>query len=495
MFEGNLEHHGKFMFSGEKREDGKVLGGGKTVREPVTVDLWTDHLKGKVQIGIIPINQDSFCKFGAIDIDTYNLDYSEVLKKIEKHKLPLVFIRSKSGGAHLYCFCRKYVKASVMQKKLREMASMIGQGTAEIFPKQTEVLKERGDVGQWINMPYFGADATERYAVTLTNKKVELEAFIRLVDNKQIEPDELENFEPELSSYFEDGPPCLQHIDTIGLQEGFRNQGMMNIAIYHKKKYSDDWQKRVEEYNLKLAKPLPPKEILILIDSVKRKEYNYTCKKQPICDHCNAKLCRTRKFGVNEGDDFPSLSSLTKICTEPPLWFIEVEDAGRVELTTEELQSPRYFQRRCMDALSMVPPMVNNKVWLIMIAELMKDLNEVEIPMDLTPSGQLMQHLEDFCLVRPGDENAECLLRGNIWNYDNHHHFRLSDFLQYLDRKRFNYFRSNQITTILKEYGVTTKGVNIKKGVFRNIMKVKYFDPEQHRFTIPEEKSAGDIAY
>jgi hypothetical protein len=494
LFEGNNDYHGKFVFSGDIREDGKVKGGGKTCKEPVTIDRWSDHLNGKVQLGIIPINPESLCRFGAIDIDDYQLDHKALLQKIEKFKLPLVMIRSKSGGAHLYCFTQQFIRASIMQKRLREMATLLGSGSAEIFPKQVEVLRERGDVGQWLNMPYFNSEASPRHAITLQNDKVSLPDFIKLAMEKSISGENLDKFEPPLSPQFLDGPPCLQHIDTLGLKEGFRNQGMVNFAIYYKKKFPDEWKQKVEEFNSKLTKPLPPKEILILMESISKKEYNYTCRKQPICDHCNAKLCRTRKFGVGEGNGFPTLSSLTKICTEPPIWFIDVDDGGRVELTTEELQSPRHFQRRCMESLSMVPPVIDNKQWQSMLMNLMQDLHVVEIPKDNTPSGQLMQHLEDFCVNRPGDENPECLLRGQIYNYDGHHHFRMQDFLTYLDRKRFTYFKSNQITTILREYGVKSVGVNIKKGMFRSILKIKYFNPDQFRFTVPEQQT-GDVPY
>jgi hypothetical protein len=48
-----------------------------------------------------PINQDNLCKFGALDIDTYDLDHKALGAKIRKLKLPLLHCRSKSGGAHL----------------------------------------------------------------------------------------------------------------------------------------------------------------------------------------------------------------------------------------------------------------------------------------------------------------------------------------------------------------------------------------------------------
>jgi hypothetical protein len=56
-------------------------------------------------------NEDDACLWGAIDIDQYPLDHSEVLKRLSRLELPLVVCRSKSGGAHLYLFFKEFVEA------------------------------------------------------------------------------------------------------------------------------------------------------------------------------------------------------------------------------------------------------------------------------------------------------------------------------------------------------------------------------------------------
>ena len=48
--------------------------------------------------------------------------------------------RSKSGGAHIYLFIDEPVSASLLQRKLRQLAASIGFGQAEIFPKQTQLF-------------------------------------------------------------------------------------------------------------------------------------------------------------------------------------------------------------------------------------------------------------------------------------------------------------------------------------------------------------------
>ena len=50
----------------------KVKGKSFVKREPVTNELWQNHLEGlEPSLGIIPINDDNKCKWGCIDIDSY----------------------------------------------------------------------------------------------------------------------------------------------------------------------------------------------------------------------------------------------------------------------------------------------------------------------------------------------------------------------------------------------------------------------------------------
>ena len=37
-----------------------------------------------------------------------------------------------------------------------------------------------------------------------------------------------------------------------------------------------------------------------MIKQLEKKDYNYTCKATPMCDHCNSGLCKTQPFGVGD---------------------------------------------------------------------------------------------------------------------------------------------------------------------------------------------------
>ena len=162
LFSGNDRAHGTFNVQNNRATDGKKTGQARVLREPPTTDLWEKHLAGESGLGIIPIKDNNCCHWGAIDIDTYNLDHSNLIKQVEKHNLPGVVCRSKSGGAHLYFFFTQELAAADLQPKLMSIAALLGYAGSEVFPKQQQILVDRGDTGNFLNMPYFGGKMNAR---------------------------------------------------------------------------------------------------------------------------------------------------------------------------------------------------------------------------------------------------------------------------------------------------------------------------------------------
>ena len=70
IFSGLERAHG-VTYVDKKGADGqKIKGKSFVTREPVTTNMWLQHLQGKEpSLGIIPINDDNKCKWGCIDID------------------------------------------------------------------------------------------------------------------------------------------------------------------------------------------------------------------------------------------------------------------------------------------------------------------------------------------------------------------------------------------------------------------------------------------
>lgn len=492
LFEGYGQAYGTYKIDEtvQVEEGQKRTGKATTLRQAVTVALWDEHLCGKGSgLGIIPINENNTVKFGAIDIDIYNLDHRSLIQKIEDMKMPLVVCRSKSGGAHCYVFMDDWCPAKLVQVKLREMASVLGYGTCEIYPKQTEIIVERGDMGQWINMPYHNAHKTTRYAFGAGGADLNINEFIEFAEERITSPSDLRKWSTRVSDELVEGPPCLNILCKQGFPNGTRNNGLFNLGVYAMKSNPDGWEKLLADLNLKyMQPPLDPSEVMGVIKSLKKKEYNYTCDQSPIQSFCNAAKCRSCKFGVGTGNGLPALGTLTKLNTTPPTWFIDIEGGGRLELTTEQLQNPRLFQLVCMEIMNMMPACPSPKDWIIMVQKLMETVSVVEVTDDTSPVGQFMEALERFCTGRAQAKEQEEILLGKPWLDKGRHYFRISDLITFLDRTRFKYDSLRWITKVLRDNKAEHKFFNIAgKGV--NTWHIPEFKTGPEKFSTPVQEA------
>ena len=107
LFVSNPNVYGQTTLTGKVRDrDGKQDSKSFLVKNPLTVEIWEDHLKGNRLIGCTPILDNDRVMWGALDIDVYQNSNTieELNKQIAEHKLPFIVFRSKSGGAHVYVF-------------------------------------------------------------------------------------------------------------------------------------------------------------------------------------------------------------------------------------------------------------------------------------------------------------------------------------------------------------------------------------------------------
>ena len=465
LFKGSERAHGHFEVI-KDRGDGKKQGKAITIKTSgPTVDFWEKHLLGNYGLGVIPINDDNMCHWGCIDVDVYPLDIAELVGKIEKLKLPLVVCRSKSGGAHILLFVSEPVGAGDMQDKLREVSAGLGYGGIEIFPKQRQVLADRGDIGSWLNMPYYGGEDSTRYGLSEKGEALNIDDFLTHAISRQLTTaDEL--FKIEIATVVDDlegGPPCLKILLKQGFPEGTRNNGLFNVAVYLQKAHPEEWKDRLEEYNRKYFQPpLPAREVMNLISQHEKKDYNYKCNDEPIKSYCNPTKCKTCKFGVGAGHDAPVFSSLAKLNTQPPLWFMSVNDK-RLELTTEQLQNQIRFQRVCMETLNVMPPKMKEISWQGLVQQLLENgLEIIEVSEDASVQGQFNELLESFCTDIAQASTREEMLLGKPWTNEGVTHFRIRDLMEYLLRHRFMDMRTNQVASKLKDMGAEHIFFNIK---------------------------------
>jgi len=451
LFEGYGKAHGQTAVLDRARH-GKTQAKYQIVHEPLTVELVQSHLDGKLGVGSIPIDEQSKCSFGALDIDDYNLDLPALLEKVKRFKLPLVMCRSKSGGAHLFLFLSEKIAAAEVRDRLAEFASVLGWGNCEIFPKQEEVRADRGDIGNFINLPYQNAKHTTRYALTKDGDSLSLDDFLKLAEKLRISGKDLAAIQlGSKSSVLPDGPPCCQQLTEFGIPEGGRNTTLLNIGIYYRKCSPNDWKERLEKHNRDYCNPpLPAREIVAIQEQLEKKDYAFTCKQEPLQSHCNKSLCRSRKFGIGFHNSHPVVGGLTVVESEPPVWFINV-DGARLELSTKQLQMQVEFQRACMEQMYKMPAKMKDGDWRDLIDTLLNDATRISVPDELTHKGLFIELVEVFCTSRIAAHSPEELLTGKPWTEEGLTYFKLSALQEFLKRNGFTHYTRGQITERLKE--------------------------------------------
>lgn len=459
LFKGSEDAHGTFDPNMKRAQPGfkiEIKTSARTLREPVTPELWAAHLDGRRPLGCIPLRPDDTVVWGCIDIDQYGISLGEMAERIRTADFPLVITRSKSGGAHLFRFLPAPTPAVDMIAHLNDLKVELGLGDCEVFPKQTHLLRERGDLGNWIIMPYFGEQGP---GIKITGTEMTLGEFLNVAERQRASVAAV--VKPRKEKTF-DGPPCLQHLMDAGFPEGTRNNGLFALGVYARKKWPDSWQAKVEEFNRDfMDPPLTSIEVVALNRSLGRRDYNYRCSEVPMVNHCNAGLCRTRKYGVGDPDSLPSIASLAVMDTEPPLWFADVE-TKRLELSTEELRNYNLFHRACMERLHVCYRMMKQTDWLKVLSDAMETLVKMDAPPEASLQGQFFELLEDFCTNRQRGQRIEDLLRGAPWESKGRHYFRLKDVMAHLDRHGLRELSRPQVTQRIRRLGGEQMQLNIK---------------------------------
>jgi len=390
----------------------------------------------------------------------------------------MVVCRSKSGGAHIYLFFNELIEAEKVQLKLKEIASEIGFGGCEIFPKQIKLVLERGDNGNFLNLPYFDQENGLRYAVKEDGSAATLDEFLDLAEASAISEqalDELLSVEvPEVDQRLKDGPPCLQALMRQGFPQGTRNNGLFNLGVYLRKAYPDEWETKILDYNQTIMQPaLDLKEVNVVADQVKKKDYQYKCADQPICNFCNRDLCRSRKHGVGGGANTPSVANLRKYDSEPPLWFLDV-NGSPVELDTEGLQKQPRFQILCMEQINFMPRTITRQAWEAQMNNLLSQMLDTEGAVistsdDTSLRGQFYDMLEEFSTHMQSALDKEEMLLRRPWTDEEQGRtfFRLKDFEAFLKRNKFFEYKSNKIAQRLRDIDGKSEQFRIKGRVVR----------------------------
>lgn len=508
IFTGLDRAHGVFEKSNEPQEGYKVEAQMKTVHEPPTLEKFSNHLKGEYPaMGIVPIDDNNQCLFGAIDIDIYPLDHKKLIKKISDKKFPLVTCLSKSGGAHLYIFLKQKVFAKELQTKLSEITTALGYPSAEIFPKQVKLFQREGeekrDTGSWINLPYHGRN---RYALKTNGTAASLEEFINLYEKNVVE--ELKKIKTDFKNeIIKDGPPCLQILTQDGIQEGGRNNALFNVGVYYRKCDPDNYKTLIEGYNRQyIEPPLKSDEVLVVIKQVSQSDsngaprYSYRCTQPPIESLCNKRLCKKRKYGVGGENDReqPIYSDLKVYKSDPPRYFLNV-DEFRIELSsTEDLMTHKKVIQACIEQLNRGIPNMAMVEWNKTYTELLESISIDYPPEEVTKKGEFKELLEEFILHQGEALSFEDIFLGKSYTEEGETYFALKDLMEHLKRNDFKESRAWVTVRLREEYKAKDLTKMIKRVKVR-LWKIDQITSDEIELDVPdmkkEEKEEEEIPF
>ena len=175
------------MFTTLFRGRGDVYGHeeGRCVKEPLTPELFRQHLDGVQAIGVypmVPIGSVHHVVWGCSDIDIEDLAGARKIQSALLAVKVVSFIeRSRSKGYHVWVFAEEVVPASDMRRMLLCAHQVAEYPAREVNPKQETLAT--GQYGNYVRLPYFKAeDMTDSHRRILDehNEAMSLQDFVEV---------------------------------------------------------------------------------------------------------------------------------------------------------------------------------------------------------------------------------------------------------------------------------------------------------------------------
>jgi len=461
-------------------------------KQPITDQYYLDHLNGDKSIGIQPCNDEGMVRFGTIDIDSKDYkDFSikKYLDIIKQYDLPLIPVKSKSGGLHLYLFLKEPVKAIIIKKFLEGLLFTLKLPLkTEIYPKQTELGQDSEGKfidGNFINLPYY--NKTERIAINFDGKPFTFEQFIQVIEANLKTSSELEEFSIAHvktvlqggPSEFDDGPPCLQIMTKSPLDDG-RDRWLYYYMVFAKKRYQDKWEEMVvdapKKYFLKDSNGLvvddwSEKKVRDKIRSWKKDSTKgYTCTQEPIANFCMKSECVKRKYGFLSDRKvlFPKLSSLVKIKYPEPEYTFNVElpngESRNVKArNVKQIVLQEEIRSIIAAAADFVPPKVKSNDFQEVLDSLFPPTEELSPPKGTTPDEQLEEYLKEYVNGPQAKSNAS-FKTGSVLIEGEYAYFKYQGFYKFLKVKDWKEDKSKTAEKIIQICGGKEKAkINVPK--------------------------------
>jgi hypothetical protein len=415
---------------------------------------YQQHLDGTKSIGIQPCNDDGLARFGAIDIDPKiykNLDVKYYLNIIQEKELPLIPIKSKSGGLHLYVFTKEFIKAKVIKDFLEEVLFLFKLPiNTEIFPKQTKLGEDTDGNklnGNFINLPYFNKD--ERVALDPSGKEIPFAIFLNCVELNKQTSEQLKNIsntiiQKELTGgaeEFKDGPPCLEILSKNIMKDG-RDRFLYNYMVFAKKKYSDDWKNKVIEAGrnyFEFNATWTDDHIKMKIKQWDKETKGHTCTDELLAPVCVKSECVKRRFGIisDKKIDWPLMTNLIKVDFKPdPEYYFTVENKKGESVPVHakdvnKLKDQKELRGLIMSQADVFPPPIKSMDFHAMINALLDGQDTVQ-PAPGTRPIEILKELLREHVNGPQATSFNSFKSGNVLKDKTHAWFVYNDFYNFL---------------------------------------------------------------
>lgn len=405
---------------------------------PATTKHWERHLLGIESLGLVPINDHQEVKFMAIDVD---LDIMEELKvtlaslaaQIEAAKLPFIVCRSKSGAAHLYVFFKDNIKVAKPRQALQSMAAFLGllagNRPIEYFPHTSNLNPDSN--GKYINLPYFNSDDGERFALDSEGNRLSLDDFITLAEGKLITSSDFCKWQAPksedefLRDVISNGPPCLQTIYDQGIEDGTKNDILLQFGILFKKYSEETYVDNVELINrTRCDTPHDFRDLQRTLKGLKNKDYHYNCAHPCMAPICAKSLCMGRKYGIKAKINFPIIKEVVQWGADDEYFELHLEDGRKLRILAAELLDFNAVQAEVVRSLHIVLPIPKPMDWREFCFGLMGKVKRVEINKEFSvehsirglivayaTSRTIGTKLEDLLVRKPVKDGSNILIR------------------------------------------------------------------------------------
>jgi hypothetical protein len=243
-----------------------------------------------------------------------------------------------------------------------------------------------------------------------------------------------------------------------------RNDTLLHCGVYLKRARPNDWKTEISRYNETYCKPpLPPEEVISIVRSLEKKDYEYLCKHAPMANHCNAMLCRARKFGVGVNGDRPRISGLRKVNVESPMWFMDMDEMT-LELSTIQMLRYDQFQAAALAKGNHYYRSMKQDEWGQILNAALANVVIIEPSADLTAAGIFLSHLEDYLTNKRRGYQRDDLLSGRPWENEEEqrHYFSMKGLMEYLRRAGLRDVRETWVYARIRDLGGDNRFMNIK---------------------------------